>query len=337
MRVVVRPSDLGPCGSYRLMWPGRAVKREFDVTIVDRRHVGDVLDYEADVVVLQRPVDHRLARAIPELRKRGTAVVVDMDDDLSCVHPENPAWHRAMEARDTVAQACKDATLVTVTTPALAKRYGSHGRVSVLPNCVPQSYLNLPHKDSSVVGWGGNLQTHPDDLQVMGDAVVKHVSRGGKFNVVGPSLGIGRTLGLKDPLIATGEVSLTSYPLAVSRLGIGLAPLADTLFNAAKSRLRPLQYAALGVPWIGSPRADYLAFHELGTGAMAETPDEWFRLIKRLVNNPARRLEQIEAGRTVARDHTIEGNAWRWAEAWAAAVEMQRSNPRDRTYERPRV
>lgn len=35
------------------------------------------------------------------------------------------------------------ADLVTCSTPALAERYGKHGRVAILPNYVPASYLEI--------------------------------------------------------------------------------------------------------------------------------------------------------------------------------------------------
>ncbi len=67
------------------------------------------------------------------------------------------------------------ADLVTVTTPALAERYGSHGRVKVLPNLVPASYFDIPthapRKVSPTVGWTGSVVTHVGDLDVMGGVI----------------------------------------------------------------------------------------------------------------------------------------------------------------------
>ena len=56
----------------------------------------------------------------------------------------------------------------------------------------------------------------------------------------------------------------------VAKLGIGVAPLADTKFNAAKSWLKMAEMAALGVPCVVSPRAEYMRLHEQWIGSLAE-------------------------------------------------------------------
>jgi hypothetical protein len=46
----------------------------------------------ADVVVLQRPSHLWHATVISMMRAKGVAVVVDMDDNLTCIHRENLAY-----------------------------------------------------------------------------------------------------------------------------------------------------------------------------------------------------------------------------------------------------
>jgi hypothetical protein len=353
MKIYVYPGDRWGCGSYRLRWPGEAVAAagELDVTVVDPgdrqlelhvqagRVLKETFPEDADVVVLQRPHISVLAQTVPMLRQRGVAVVVDMDDDLSRIHPSNPAFARLQPTvrgpngrrfRNTnswhnAAQACRDATLVTVTTPALAGRYGSHGRVRVLPNMIPEWYLTIPHEDSDVIGWAGTVATHPDDLQAVGPAIAVLIQQGAEFRQVGGGGGVARALGLREEPPTAGDVELHEWPVLMAEFGIGIAPLADTQFNAAKSRLKPLEMAAVGVPWVGSPMPDYVDLHKQGTGQIAVRPKDWARLLRRLRADPALRVELSEAGRAVAAANTIEGNAWRWAEAWADAARMQRS------------
>src|SRR5689334_24701002 len=50
--------------------------------------------------------------------------------------------------------------------------------------------------------------------------------------------------------------SFDAWPRALSALGIGLAPLADSTFNRAKSWLKPLEMAAVGVPCVMSALPD---------------------------------------------------------------------------------
>jgi glycosyltransferase involved in cell wall biosynthesis len=349
MRVYVYPADTTGCGSYRLIWPAEALRAQgHDVRVVvpkNRRGSslnggldadGNLIDVfapdDADVMVFQRPTHGPLSQAVPLLRRKGVAVVVDMDDDLTCIHPHNVAW-TSMHPRPGVGRpdhswhnasaACRDATLVTVSTPALLRTYAPHGRGVVLANCVPARYLDVPHVDSPVIGWGGSVHSHPDDLQTVGSSIARLTRDGHRFAIVGDGVGVRAALGLDADPEATGFVELDGWPAALAGLGVGIAPLADTRFNAGKSWLKPLEMAAAGVPWVASPRADYRRLHALGVGLLADKPRDWHRQLAKLAADERRRAELSAAGRAVAADLPIEGNAWRWAEAWAEAYRLQ--------------
>lgn len=343
MRVVVYPSDAYGCGSFRMIWPGNALAAAgHDVEVVgpkDRRvrlvmeddTVKDVL-VDADVVVLQRITHAYMAQAVAAMREKGVTVVVDVDDDLSSIHPSNPAWkvHRpgaGQHSWHNLALACRNASLVTVSTPALLDVYARHGRGHVLPNYLPDYYYGLPRVDSDTVGWPGSYHSHPNDPEVVGGAVARLVDEGAEFVMRGDSTGAGRAFGLaEDP--PGGGVPIEEWPAAVAELGVGIAPLADTKFNAAKSWLKPLEMSAAGVPWVASPRAEYRRLHAMGAGVLADRPRVWYRELKRLRESAGLRQELSEAGRAVAEQLRLRDHAWRWHEAWTRAYEMQQATPR---------
>jgi hypothetical protein len=354
MRVVVYPADTGGCGHFRLIWPAELLRAAgHDVEIrppADRGlklkigaddRVEDVLDVDGvDVLVFQRLTHQWMAEAVPLLRAKGIAVVVDVDDDLAAVHPRNPAYEsmhprfagrvdpRTRQVRrhswQHLAAACRDATLVTVSTPALLERYARHGRGHVIHNHLPDSYYGVPRVDRDTIGWPAALASHPDDPAVLGGAVARLVSEGGDFRVVGDPTGVGVAFGLfHDPQGRTG-VDVHGWPAAVAGdVGVGIAPLADTAFNRAKSWLKPLELSALGIPWVASPRAEYVRLHARGAGVLADTPRRWYRELRRLTGSAALRAERAEAGREVAEGLRLSANAWRWAEAWARARDVQ--------------
>ena len=124
-----------------------------------------------------------------------------------------------------------------------------------------------------------------------------------------------------------GDVDMATWPHAVATLGVGLAPLADTSFNAAKSWLKPLEYMACGVPWVGSPRPEYRALQRLtNVGLLADQPRDWYAKIKRLMTDRVFRVEQSARGRAAVRDRnlTYEASWWRWAEQWERAMRIER-------------
>lgn len=344
MKVVVYPADRYGCGSFRMRWPGEACAAAgHDVRVVEPQArklkvvmegdtVKDVLDVDADVVVLQRVTHAYMAQAVGIMRAKGVTVVVDVDDDLSSIHPSNPAWkvHRpgaGLHSWHNVALACRNASLVTVSTPALLDVYARHGRGHVLPNYLPDMYYGLPRTDSDVVGWPGSYHSHPNDPESLGGAVARLVDEGSEFVMRGDPTGAGRAFGLAaDP--PGGPVPIDEWPAAVASLGIGIAPLADTKFNRSKSWLKPLEMSACGVPWVASPRAEYKKIHAMGAGVLADRPRVWYRELKRLRESPALRAEMSEAGLAVAEQLRLRDHSWRWQEAWERAYEMQQATPR---------
>lgn len=328
MRALVYPSDRGPCGNYRLILPAKALRQQhpdWHIEIADFMTMKreEVSRARVDVVVIQRPTPREWPNIIRGLRARGIAVVVDMDDDLSSVHPRHAAANAIKRLHINAAEACEEATLVTATTPALVDRYG-FGHGVVIPNCIPAHYLEQSHRDNPDIGWAGDIRSHPADLRVVGTAMKRMEALGAQFYVAGPGNGVARAWDLKRETRASGTVSLSDWPFAVSRIGIGVAPLEPSAFNAAKSKLKILEMSGCGVPWIASPTPDYVSLHEEGAGLLARTPDEWFRHLRRLFRSRNLRQEMSEAGREVARKHTIQDKAHLWAEAWTSAVDIER-------------
>lgn len=361
MKIKIYPADTTGCGHFRLIWQAQALlaaglpagvdlevrpPTERDLKMrVEQDRVVEVLEVEPDAVyVFQRLTHAWMAQAVRFLREAGAAVVVDVDDDLGSIHPRNPVF-QAMHPRNEGAwdrdrrevnrhswanlkQACRDATLVTVSTPALLERYAVHGRGQVLYNYLPDIYFGVPHADSPVVGWPASLHSHPDDPSAVGGAVARLGGGSGSFRVVGDPTGVGAAFGLREDPPGRSGIGVAEWPSAVAELGIGIAPLADTRFNACKSWLKPLEMSALGVPWVASPRAEYERLHRLGAGALAGTPNRWHKELSRLVNSEGLRHERAEAGRAVAEGLRLRDHAWRWMEAWTRARDLQSAGQR---------
>jgi hypothetical protein len=148
VRVVCYPADTAGCGSFRVIWPAQALAaaghdveirppedRGLKLRIGPGERVDDVLDIDGvDVMVFQRLTHQWMAEAVPLLRAKGVAVVIDVDDDLTTVHPRNPAY-RSMHPSNAgkrdratgqihrhswqhLTAACREATLVRARTSA---------------------------------------------------------------------------------------------------------------------------------------------------------------------------------------------------------------------------
>lgn len=354
MRIYVYPADIEGCGHYRLIWPAQELIRQgHDVKLImphDRYNIhaevrpdGTLNDVffpqDADVLVMQRVSHRHLADAIPLIRAKGTAVVVDMDDDLSSIHPHNPAWlnfHPKSGLPGTLTsdhswqhaqRACEAASLVTLSANALTRRYARHGRFEILRNCVPESYLDIEHEDSTVFGWGGSLASHPTDLQQLGMSAARLQREGYTFKIVGHPNGIRSTLHLDNEPESAGIVNISEWPKALSTLGVGIAPLDDNIFNQSKSWLKPLEYASVGVPFVLSPRIEYQHFvKEFGSldgwSPLARKPSDWLKKLRTMLESSNLRNEMSARGREIASHWTYELRAEDWLRAWVQAVEL---------------
>jgi glycosyltransferase involved in cell wall biosynthesis len=295
------------------------------------------LGRDADVYVFQRPTNVHLAKLIEHLVENGRTVVIDMDDDLSSIHPGNVAF-KLLHPRNSPGNnwqhaqaACRSATLVTVSTEGLQERYGA-GNSRVLKNCVPRSFLDLERTEHAepLWGWPGAVHSHPDDLPIIAGAV-QHQTLRDSFLIIGYPDGTGQALGLPEDARATGRVEFSHWSEALLHLDVGVAPLAESRFNLAKSWLKPLELSAVGCPWVASDIGEYRVLHALQPEAgvlVDRRTRSWVRALNRLLTDERARQEAGEAARALASTLTIEEHAWRWIETWSAAYEITQHRSR---------
>lgn len=336
MKVRVQPADHFATGHYRAIWPAEVLAAQghdveiqwsFDAHWQDDYGLGvtrlvGVEPIEADVVVIQRPLRREMAQIIPHIQAQGIKVIVEIDDDFEHIPVNNTSYktlhpkYNAGRNWQILRQACRDADFVTVSTPALAKVYGTPGRVAVLPNFVPDWYLSINRKTQHDIGWTGSVDTHPGDLEVTHGALAQVSER---VRIIGTGKGVKSRLGLNYEPIASGWLELLNgeYQSLISTLKVGIVPLCNSAFNQAKSALKGLEYSALGVPFVASPTDEYKRLVAKGVGALAaDRSREWIRELNRLSSNDAYWQEQRAAGIEVAKTMTYERNAWRWWETW---------------------
>lgn len=349
MNVYVYPADLEGTGYYRLIWAALELRKQgHSIKIISPQHTQRLVGVpdgtgqlqsistpsDADVLVFQRVASKMFLRAIDIWQAHGIAVVMDIDDDMRTINQSNAAW-LALHPRGeglteeyswNVAQVLMEkASFVTVSSDALLKRYAHHGRGVVIRNAVPEAALGIvSDPEPGTIGWGGGIHSHPDDPQVVGASMARLQREGFKFKVVGPPRGVRSAFMLDEEPPTTGSVPLHRWPHELAKLSVGIAPLNDTRFNASKSWLKMLEYAAVGVACVGSPRDEYRKLHALGVGLLADNPKNWYRHCRRLLTDDALREDVADRGRAAVADLTIEKNAWRWLEAWSRGLEYER-------------
>lgn len=353
MKVLGLAADSGGCGLYRMRAPAEELKLlGVDVEISDGIDAHASMDSDgvytvtevntdADLIILQRPLDNSMTAIIEQAKRQGIATIVELDDDFSSIHGENVAHHlvtgnKAM-GNHWLTKAATLADHVTVSTPQLTK-YARHGRHSILRNCVPQSIFDTSIEKSEAkwprIGWTGSVQTHPNDLQQTKRAVAGILKDNYlPFNVIGDGVYVARNLGLAPDteVYATGWVDLGLYYQYVAKfIDIGIVPLEISPFNQAKSALKGLEYAALGIPFVASNTREYERLEAYGIGKTARTPSEWRKHLQRMIDRPAE-TERIakEARDRIEAEHTYRVNAPQWLEAWEKAIDYRKTHPHE--------
>lgn len=352
MRVLALRADSGGCAFYRVQEPARVVADQFDVDVrVDTNieiegtqdprtgliTVSEVKE-DVDLIVIQRPLDNAYVSLIQQAQRQGIACIVEVDDHFGAIHTKNiayaavnPAVHKTKNS-DWMRKSAEVADLVTVSTPALATYYARHGRVEVLRNQVPESIFNIPtdEHEKPVLGWTGTVQTHPTDLQASRGAIgnVLALTQNDVY-VVGDKSGVKESLGLPDSVNVheSGWLPLKSYYYSVGRnIDVGVVPLEDSPFNKAKSYLKGLEFAALGIPFVASDLPEYRLLAAHGIGETAKSPSDWRRYLSRWLSDSDRAARVGQTYRDRVRDSfTYEKNAHLWFNAWTRAVESRKA------------
>jgi len=261
---------------------------------------------------------------------------------------KSPAF--VSDSAHNLKQACALADLVVCSTPAIRDRYAP-GRGVVLRNRLRSDWasclknenaggrsapLPVPPRVSAIdtlaIGWGGVITTHPDDLTVLNRALPRISDLYSNFVIAGPfpenqhshlpdPSRASRLLGIdKDRIQFTGSVPFADWLPHLARTfehAVAVAPLEDSAFNRAKSWLKPLEYAACGIPFVRSTTPEY---DLLGVGLPATTYKDWARNLRMLLSSPALRDDAVAHGYEIARLHTYRNFADEWYDALSPYV-----------------
>lgn len=325
---------------YRLTEPARVT----NTPVVEHlNHVGS-----ADTVVLNRPLDPGIAELVRLWRAEGRRVVIDLDDDFDAVVPEHRIHGRY--TTEHLHAACRAASVVTCSTPVLAQRYG-YGHGVVLRNCIPESYLSVTRRTRVEltagepwplwVGWYGSLGSHPRDPAAAGAGIGQALRsvEDAQFVFVGPEKDgpeLCRTFHLDEGMLRTlGFYSMTGLIQVISEFDIGIVPLELNPFNEAKSWLKGLEFAAVGVPVVASPTPEYerMANQSPRPPAcwLAHTPGQWRNQLAKLIRHPEWRAELAANGKAWAATWTYEKHAGDWRTVWYPAGQASADNRADAT------
>lgn len=267
----------------------------------------------ADVVVLQGLIP---AEEIWQAREAGQVVICDLGD-----LPVLPETHFQAESVRATLREAEDQWLacdaLTVSTPHLKRWLHSNLRscppIHVVRNAIHCGWGEPQNvEDGPVLGWLGSAFERADDLSVLrpwlGDFLEEHDLQ---FVHVGDAPGLPSFAELADVSPERMEYrpsySFLDYTAARPWAGIDiqLVPLMDAPFSRAKTCLKGMESAAMGIPFVASPQDEYKWF---GCGRLAgsdlanQGPKLWIAALEAMLDSAERLRMASEARERVAHE-----------------------------------
>lgn len=319
-------SEVVLASHYRLFLPLGAMQKRGHEIVMPSMDTGLLSREEAlssDVILVFRCHDPASRKLLREARDRGVGIVWDVDDDIRN-GPLSKQARGDLRIRKqiylTTLKAARLAHVVTTSTEALRTVYESGGieHVEVLENCLfPESKRREPSRHAGlVIGWVAGHDHASDARALQIPSTLARIQREHP-NVHVECIGI--DLALADRYTHTPFVQFHDLPARMAGWDIGLAPIADTAFNASRSNIKVKEYAATGIPWLASSRGSHAGLGPAHGGRLVDD-DGWHEAIDALVRDPHIRLALGQTGRKWARGQTINAVADRYEAVFAKAA-----------------
>jgi glycosyltransferase involved in cell wall biosynthesis len=248
--------------------------------------------YRANVVVIQRKTF-----SIPYLfllHLCSKHIIFDLDDAIFC-RSNGSASPTRMRRFAQVARRCQQIWAGNAYLAQAARRYNS--ATSIIPTSLePEKYNIQATKpdDTLDLVWIGSSSTR----KYLMPAVPFLEKLTDRF----PSLRlkIVADFDLPNHRFRTQAIqwSETGEAQALASAHIGIAPMEDNAWTRGKCGLKVLQYMAAGLPVVASPVGVNQEIIDHGiTGFHAQSPEDWFTAVEKLIRNADLRRSMGEAGR----------------------------------------
>jgi glycosyltransferase involved in cell wall biosynthesis len=280
----------------------------------------DITD-RCDTILVHTLHDEQSSAAWRQLERMDNhRLVLDVDDWMWA-----PDWkvfkdNYPPDVLDRLFDNIRRAHVVTTPSPVIAEFLVSwNPNVWVVPNTVPEWLLDhpMPERDGPTIGYQGSDSHILDWTQPVRQQLARFLRDHPGWTV--HSYGsmhpgdLGRYATVKH---TPWSGSVADYYRSVS-MDIGIGPLRDTPFNRAKSSLRAVEYAALGVVAVLPDLPPYRGWVQDGvTGRLIRSGQTMRGVLAQLAADWPAVEEMSVNARERAMDWTTEACIGKWVEAW---------------------
>ena len=265
----------------------------------------EMVKYYSGFVIYRAAWSDHMQRFIDYIRKENKPIFFDIDDlifDLKFTEDikelENFTEEQKKLYNDGVVKYGKMMSLCDygiTTTNVLAKEMKSH----VKDVCIDKNIASLEmqkyseiainevkkDEDKIIIGYASGSITHNADFDMISDDIKKILDK--YENVYFHFIGV---LSIPDDfkkygkrIITSPFVDYTKLPKIIRKLDINIAPLEDTLFNAAKSCIKWMEAGLVKVPTVASDIGDFHDSITDGYDGVLVKNNKWFESLEKLI------------------------------------------------------
>lgn len=244
------------------------------------------------------------------------AIYVGSRSPLRRFWSEKKSWMRSVKAADVVIAGSE---VLADSASQLRKD------VILIPSCVEPSNYTLKSdyeiRTHPIAVWIGTPSTERF-LGGIADALLRlHRRWGLRIRVISSGEA---SLGPLDPIVDRVQWSMDTFSGHLSSADFGIMPLPDTTFERGKCAYKLLQYAASGLPCVGSPvGANVQALGRIGGLAAESSERGWENSVSSIIEATARERESMGSfgRRGVEKHYSYES----WTDRWLQATRLGRA------------
>jgi glycosyltransferase involved in cell wall biosynthesis len=321
--LIVAELSLPQCKKYRVDQKRDMIKAlGWDCSVVawqDTDSVLSLLQTHSVVIFYRVPAFPDVLRCIDEADALGLPHYFELDDlifdlDDYAANPNllglDPAAAKGLfEGAILYQQALERCRNVIASTPYLAERMQvvGGGAALVIENALDLETLRAaataqrrPRDGKVRILYGSGTRTHDADFAMVAPALKRVASEHEQVEIVlvGELTPPKRLLDLEHQLWQLPACPYPEYLALLAQSDIAIAPLSAVKFNDAKSNIKFLEAASVGVPSVCSPRSAFAhAVRHNETGFLADTMEAWYEALTALVVDPDLRHRIGQAAR----------------------------------------
>lgn len=256
---------------------------------------------KSDYVLIQRtfPASYKTYREIMDIaKKENKPVIYEIDDLLIAMPEDHPFLKWFTSTLEYILLAVIEADRVIVSSDLLKKvflplnpdieTWPSYPPDWIWPS-IPPSPTSQSKDDKVRVGFMGGL-THGVDLDMI-LPLLQQLANETQKKLEFHFWGSAPSRLINDQTYLHHMEEIIDYRrhaelVTQMKVDIFIAPLVDNLFNRCKSSIKYWEYSALGIVGVYSNLDPYARVITNGkNGFLASTPEEWYQLLKLLIDN----------------------------------------------------